>query len=160
VKGDLMQFVKKQLKQTFPEGDLSKCTIKEKDILEEIGEIVEQVGKVLDKVKEVKEDVNLIIEKAKAVRDDFKAIREIVKAMENGTIDPKDGLKQILAKAKTIAANSKVIIDTIKNLGKEKNTSGTEEGQTEKPTTEVGQKGKSYRSCLQKKTTYVILSRE
>ncbi|CAF2991500.1 unnamed protein product [Rotaria sp. Silwood2] len=139
VNGDLMMFLKRQLKEIFTDGDTSTCIIKEKDIIDEIDEIVSEIGTVLDKVKSVKEDISLIIEKSKAIRDDFKTIRQIVKQMNNGTVSNIDGLKAILAKTKTIVANSKVIIETIKNLGKDKTNTGVDQNQTEKPTTELGQ---------------------
>ncbi len=120
VKGDLMQFVKKQLKEVFPKGDTSSCSIKPGDIIEEIIEIVEEVEKVIDQVKDIKNDIDLIIEKAKGIRDDFKTIQETIKGMQDGSISELDGLVIIIEETKSIAANSKTIIETIKNLGKKK----------------------------------------
>jgi len=129
VNGDLMQFVKQQLKIVFPEGDTSACSIKEMEIIEEIVDIISKVTKIVDQVKSVKDDVILIIEKAKAIRDDFKSIQDIVKGIKNGSISELDGIKSILQKSKDLASDSKTIIDTIKNLakGKTNQTSSTGE---------------------------------
>jgi len=120
VNDDLMMFVKKQLKEVFKDGDTATCTIKVSDIIDEIGEIITEIGKVVDTVKGVKDDIVLIIEKAKAIRDDLKTIEETVKGIEDGSIPKLDGLKVIVQKTQAIVANSKIIIDTIKNLGKAK----------------------------------------
>jgi ABC-type transporter Mla subunit MlaD len=127
VNGDLMQFVKQQLKIVFPEGDTSACSIKEMEIIEEIVDIISKVTKIVDQVNSVKDDVILIIEKAKAIRDDFKSIQDIVKGIKNGSISELNGIKSILQKSKDLASDSKTIIDTIKNLakGKTNQTSST-----------------------------------
>jgi hypothetical protein len=127
VNGDLMQFVKKQLSTVFPEGDTSACTIKEMEIVDEIEEIIAEVGKIVDKVKDVKTEIILIVDKAKAIRDDFKSVQDIIKGIKNGSISELNGIKSILQKSRDVVSDSKTIIDTIKNLvkGKTNQTNST-----------------------------------
>lgn len=120
VKGDLMSFVKKQLKQTFPEGDTIACSIKEKDLIEEIEDIIEGVEGLVEKVKGIKDDILLIIAKAKAIRDDFKTIQKTIQDIKSGAISEADGAKIILEKTKAIVDNANIIVKTIQNLVKAK----------------------------------------
>lgn len=114
VKGDLMQFVKKQLKEVFPEGDTIACSIKE------IESIIDEVESLVDSVQGIKDDILLIIEKAKAIRDDFKTIQQTVQDIKDGKISELDGTKIILEKSKAIVDNANIIVKTIQNLVKAK----------------------------------------
>jgi uncharacterized phage infection (PIP) family protein YhgE len=148
--GNVAQFIKEQLQRIFPEGNILTCTIKEKEI-QEIGTDVKELGEVLDQVNEIKGNVNLVIEKTKEVGDDFKTIREIVKGIENGKTEIKDGLKNILEKGNTILANLTMIIETIKNLDKDRTKYGAEQIQIR-----AIRKGQIHHSFLQDKN--ILLS--
>ncbi|UJR18939.1 hypothetical protein I4U23_022069 [Adineta vaga] len=116
--GNVADFIKKQLQKVFPEGDILKCTIKEKEIQESATDI-KLIKKILGQVNKIKGNINLVTEKNKTIGNDFKTIRDIVKEIENDPTEIRSGLKNILEKSNTISTNLIMIVETIESLDNE-----------------------------------------